>query len=68
LASCHIIGCRPALGAEDLGSAQALVEGDAGADEGHVVVLAGAEHLGAADEEGLPCGVQAGYAPRVVRR
>ena len=43
-----------ALRGQLIGGAQALVQRDAGADQGNRVPLAGAEHLGAAHGEGFP--------------
>src|SRR5215469_1767350 len=43
-----------ALGGQGRRGIQAFVQSDAGADQGHVVVVGGAEHLGAADGEPLP--------------
>ena len=40
------------------GRGQALVQGDPGADQGHLVIAALAQHLGPADREGLPRVVQ----------
>jgi hypothetical protein len=53
---------------QGLGGAKAFMQADARADWGDVVVVAGAQHLGAADPEGLPRRVRAGQAPQVVRR
>src|SRR5262249_46873355 len=48
------------FGGQGLGGVQAFVQGDSGADQSDLVVVAGAEHLGAADGEGLPGVVEAG--------
>src|SRR5580693_7947061 len=47
-----------AVGGQLAGGGQALMQGDPGADQGHLVVIGLAQHLGPADREGLPGVVQ----------
>jgi hypothetical protein len=44
--------------AQDLGGAQAGVQGDAGTDEGHVVLVGTTQQFGTADGEGLPVRIE----------
>ena len=48
------------VGGQFIGGAQALVHGDARPDQGDLIALAGSQHLGPADREGLAVWVEDG--------